>query len=56
MLTMHTHPSDSTDARNAVLTCVVACFLLLACLVTVDKLFGTDQSANQIHHERVNAG
>jgi hypothetical protein len=48
MLTMHTHPSDSTDERNAVIACVLACFVLLACLVIADKLFGADQSADHI--------
>ena len=56
MLTMYTYTSDSNDARNAVIACVVACFVLLTCLVVVDKIFGTDQSADQIHHERVVGG
>jgi hypothetical protein len=56
MLTMNTHPSDSTDARNALVACVLACFVLLACLVIADKIFGTDQSADHIRHERANAG
>ena len=55
MFTMPTHPSDTNDARNAVTACVVACFVLLACLIVVDKLFGPDL-ADQIHRERVYAG
>ena len=47
MFKMQPHSSDAFEYTRGVVVCVIACFVLLACLVIADKVFLNDRSANQ---------
>jgi hypothetical protein len=52
-LAMHIHRPDPTDDCNAMIGGIIACFILLACLVIAAKLSLPGGHAEQAHHEHV---
>jgi hypothetical protein len=46
MFDIHTHRTEAFEYTRGVVGSVVACFILLACLVIADKIFWTDQAAS----------
>jgi hypothetical protein len=53
MFDIHTHPTEAFEYTRGVIGSVIACFVLLACLVIADKIFWTDQAAsNQTQYDR----
>ena len=53
MLTALEHTPNPTDDRGAIIGGVIACFILLACLVLADKLFWPGESPDHGRHEHV---
>ena len=52
MFDIHTHRSEAFEYTRGVVGSVIACFILLACLVIADELFWTEQAAsNQTQYE-----
>jgi hypothetical protein len=52
MFEIDAHRTEAFECTGGVVGSVIACFILLACLVIADQLFWTDQAAsNQSQYE-----
>ncbi len=52
MFDMHTHSTETFEYTRGVVGSVIACFVLLACLLIGDQLFWTDRAAtNQMQYD-----
>lgn len=47
-----THPTGALEYSRGIIVSVIACIVLLACLVIADKFFENDHLADQSHYDR----
>jgi hypothetical protein len=52
MFKMQSHVPEAFGYTRGVIVSVIACFVLLACLVIADKIFWNDHLANRTQYDR----